>query len=72
MNSTRIVPSLDLFKDLDAYKYRMETIFQPPFNGTGYFKVALDDTLKMNVTLLDSQGADTETTHVLYDTGWIG
>lgn len=68
--STRIVPSLELYQNWNTYKYRMETIFQPPFNGSGYFRAAWDDQLKIDVTPLDPQGAEAGSKQVLYDTGY--
>jgi hypothetical protein len=70
--ASRIVSSVELHTSYNQYKYRMETIFHPPFSGSGYFRAAWDDHLKLYITPLDESGAAAGPTVTLYDTGYNG
>ena len=50
----------------------MESIFQPPFNGSGYFRAGWDDQILLAITPLDETGADAGPTETLYDRGYTG
>lgn len=64
--------SMELHRNYATYKYRMESIFQPPFNGVGYFKAGWDDQLVVAITPLDEYGADAGPAQTLYDNGYNG
>jgi hypothetical protein len=65
-----LLSSVQLQRSYDYKKYRMMTIFHPPFNGPAYFRAAWDDTLKIGMTPLDKRGADAGPTVKLYDVGY--
>jgi hypothetical protein len=66
------VSSVEVHKSSHPYKYRMETVFHPPFNGSGYFRAAWDDNLKLLITPLDKNGTEAGPTVVLYDRSYSG
>ena len=70
--SNRIVSSLEQHRNWSTYKYRMESIFQPPFNGSCYFRLGWDDSVIFAITPLDENGADAGPTETLYDRGFTG
>ena len=63
---------MELHRSYSTYKYRMESIFQPPFNGSGYFRAAWDDHLIFSISLLDETGADAGPSVTLYNSGYLG
>lgn len=70
--SSRIASAVDVHRTWSTYKYRMETMFQPPFNGSGYFRAGWDDHLKLDITPLDEYGAEAGPTESLFDKGYTG
>ena len=52
-----VVPTIQDFTGRDVARFNLqETVFRPPFNGTGYFWMSLARNTTVTITPLDSQG----------------
>jgi hypothetical protein len=69
----RQLATLDLHRNYSLYRVALETLFEAPFSGAGYFWGAWDDWVDLSLTPLTPSGdLDVNATAKLFDSWYMG